>query len=137
MAQNKQTATVGNGEVLKATSATYKLVAAERPKIELPSQTINTQIQFVKDHVLIRKFIGFWPMEKALQGWIAAKQKPKWHITLQLGPEGFFTQVFNYIEDENRVIDGGPYFFNAVGLYLRDQIERFNSDKEDLSQAPV
>lgn len=57
--------TRGN-EVPKATSATFKPVATEVPKIKLPSQRINTQIQYMKDDALIGKFIGFWPTEKAL-----------------------------------------------------------------------
>ena len=32
---------------------------AERPNIELPSHRINTHIQYMKDHALIGKFIGF------------------------------------------------------------------------------
>ena len=84
----------------------------------------------MKHHALIGKFIGFWPKEKALKGWIATKRKPKGHIDLKLGPKGFFTTIFNCIEDRNRVIDSGPYFFNANGLYLCDWIERFNPDKE-------
>jgi len=35
------------------------------------------------------------------------------------------------------VLDGGPYFFNATGLYLRGLVERFNPNKEDLSWALV
>jgi len=77
----------------------------------------------MKDHALIGKFIGFWLTEKALHGWIAAKWKPKGHTTLQLGPKGFFMAIFNCIEDRNRVLDGGPYFFNAAVLYLRDWIK--------------
>jgi len=91
----------------------------------------------MRDHDLIRKFIGLWPTEKALHGWIIAKWKPKGHITLQLGPKGFFTTIFNCLEDRNRVLDGRPYLFNAVGLYLRGWIELFNPDKEYMSWAPV
>lgn len=119
----------------KATSATCKPVAAERPKIVVNlnhlSERIDARIRYMKDHALIGKFIGFWPREKALHGWIAAQWKPKGHITLQLGLKGFFTTIFNCIEDRKRVLDGGPYFFNAASLYLRDWIERFNPDKED------
>lgn len=46
------------------TSKTCKLVAAELPKIELPSHRVNRKIQFMKDHVLIGNFIGFWPTER-------------------------------------------------------------------------
>jgi len=91
----------------------------------------------MKDHALIGKFMGFWPTEKALQAWIAAKWKPKGHINLKLEPKGFFTTIFNCIQDRNMVLDNNPYFINATELYLRDCIERFNSDKEDLSSTPV
>lgn len=135
--QNMQTDKTTDNENPKVTSATYKPVAAERPKIELPSNWINAPIQYMKDHTLIGKFIGFWSTKKALHGWIATKWKPKGHTTLQLGPKGFFTVVFNCLEDRNKFLDGGPYFFNAARLYLRDWIKRFNPDKEYLNQALV
>lgn len=64
--QDKQHNTAGDDEVPKVTSKTCKPVAAERPKIELPSQRINTQIQFMNDHALIGKFTWFWLTKKAL-----------------------------------------------------------------------
>ena len=119
-AENENTPMNNNtNEEPRVTSNICKPVAVERPKIQLPSQRIYTQIHFMRDHALIGKFIGLWPMEKALHGWITAKWKPKGHITLQLGPKGFFTAIFNYLEDRNRVLDGGPYFFNVAGIYLR------------------
>lgn len=65
-----------------ATSTTCKPIAAERPKIDLPNHRINAKIQYMKDHALIGNFIGLWPTEKALEGWIASKWKPKGHVTL-------------------------------------------------------
>ena len=116
---------------------TCKPIVTERTKIELPSHRINGRIQFMKDHTLIGKFIGIWPTEKVLQSWITAKWKPKGDITLQLGAKCFFTVVFICIKDCNRVLDGGPYFLNSAGLYLREWVERFNLDNEDLNWAPV
>jgi len=121
----------------KATSATCIPKAAERIKVDLPSNRINSEIQFMQDHALIGKFLGFWPTEKTLQGWIASKWKPKGQITLQLGPKGFFTAIFHCVEDKSRIFEGGPYFFNSSGLFLRDWKPRFNPDKEDFSYAPV
>ena len=77
----------------------------------------------MRDHALIGKFMGLWPSEKALQGWIVSKWKPKGHVSLQLGPKGFFTADFNCLEDRNRVMDGGPYFFNSAGLCMRKWVE--------------
>jgi len=97
--ENENVLTNNNtNEEPRVTSTTCKPVAVDRPKIELPSQRINTQIQFMRDHALIGKFIGLWPSEKALHGWIAAKWKPKGDITLQLGPKCFFTAIFNCLE---------------------------------------
>jgi len=82
--KNENTPTNNNiNEEPRVISNTCKLVAVDRPKIDLPSQRINTQIQFMRDHALIGKFIGLWPTEKFLHSWIAAKWKPKGHITLQ------------------------------------------------------
>ena len=121
----------------KVTSATCIPKAAKRIKADLPSHRINSEIQFMQDHALIGKFLGFWPTEKALQGWIASKWKPKGQVTLQLGPKGFFTAIFHCVEDKSRIFEGGPYFFNSSGLFLRDWKLRFNPDKEDFSCAPV
>eukprot|EP00253_Pinus_taeda_P019980 PITA_19980 len=66
-----------------------------------------------------------------------SKGKPKGQVTLQLGPKGFFAAIFNCLEDRTRIFEGGPYFFNSAGLYLRDWIERFNPDKEDFNWTPV
>lgn len=91
----------------------------------------------MRDHALIGKFLRFWPTKKALHGWIASKWKPKGQVTLQLGPKGFFIAIFNCLEDKTRIFEGGSYFFNSAGLYLREWKAGFNPDKEDFNWAPV
>jgi len=124
-------------ESLQISSSTCRPVAKERPQIELPGDKIDRRIEYMKDHALIGKFIGFWLTEKALYGWIAAKWKPKGDVNLQLGPKGFFTATFFCLEDKYRILGAGPYIFNSAGLYLREWIPRFNPDKEDLTWAPI
>eukprot|EP00253_Pinus_taeda_P025482 PITA_25482 len=121
----------------QVTSSTCRPIAKERPRIELPGDIIDNRIEFMQDHAVIGKFIGFWPTERALRGWIAAKWKPKGDVTLQLGAKGFFTTIFYCLEDKHRILGGGPYFFNSAGLYLRNWKPRFNPDNEDLAWAPV
>ena len=72
----------------------------------------------MKTYTLIGKFMGIWPTEKALLNWISAKWKPKSHLDIQLGSKGFFTIIFNLLEDRDRVLEGGPYFFNSAELFL-------------------
>jgi len=107
------------------------------PSIALKPENLRKRIQYMKDHALIGKFIGIWPTEKALLWWIQTHWKPKGHFDLQLGSKGFFTIIFFNMEDRNRVFEGGPYFFNSAGLYLRFWKEKFNPDKEDLTVAPI
>ena len=121
----------------KASSSTCKPVATNRPKVFFPSEHINARIQHMRDHALIGKFIGIWPTERALRTWISTVWRPKGTISLHLGAKGFFTTVFNCLEDRTRILEGGPYFFNSAGLFLKGWVERFNPDKEDLSCAPV
>ena len=63
--------------------------------------------------------------------------KPKGHYDLQMGAKGFLTIIFFNLEDRNRVLDGGPYFFNLARFFLRVWKEHFNPDKEDLAMAPI
>jgi hypothetical protein len=105
--------------------------------IELSPACINAQIEHMKTYALIEKFIGIWPTERALLNWIAVKWKPKAHFDLHLGSKGFFTIIFTWLDDRDKIMEGGPYFFNSVGLYLRNWTERFNPDKEDFTWAPV
>jgi len=107
------------------------------PELPIPAEIIAKKTQYYKDHALIGKFLGIWPTERALIAWIHAVWKPKGHYDLQLGAKGFFTVIFFNLEDRTRIFEGGPYFFNSAGLFLRTWKERFNPDNEDLSVVPV
>jgi len=108
-----------------------------RPKLTIRSPSFRDEVQHLKDHALIGKFIGLWPNEKALIWWINTTWKPQGHYDLQLGAKGFFTVIFFNIEDRVRIFDNGPYFFHSAGLYLRTWKERFNPDTENMTIAPV
>lgn len=45
--------------------------------------------------------------------------------------------VFYNIEDKNRIFEGGRYFYNSTGLYLKFWKEIFSPDREYLLIAPV
>jgi hypothetical protein len=91
----------------------------------------------MKEHALIGKFLGLWPAERDLHKWIKHWWNPKGDYELQLGSKGFFTIILYNLEDKDRIFEGGPYFFNSAGLFLRFWTERFNPDKEDFTMAPV
>jgi hypothetical protein len=107
------------------------------PKYTISSPRMEDQKQYMHDFALIDKFLGLWPSEKDLVKWIHHWWKPKGHYDLQLGSKGFFTIILHNLEDRNRIFEGGSYFYNSVGLFLRFWTERFNPEKEDFSHAPV
>ena len=107
------------------------------PKLKIRSTSFRDEVQHLKDHALIGKFIGLWPNEKALIWWINTTWKPQGHYDLQLGAKGFFTVVFFNTEDRVRIFDNRPYFFHSAGLYLRTWKERFNPDTKNMTISPV
>lgn len=111
--------------------------AKKVPKLQISSERVNADIQYMKDHVLIGKLVGIWPTEKARVWWINTTWKPQGHYDLQLGAKKFFTIIFFNEVDRTRIFDNGLYFFNSAGLYLRPWKERFNPDKENLTIAPI
>ena len=91
----------------------------------------------MQTYAIICKFMGLWPTEKALQAWIRYHWKPKGSIDLHLGSKGFFTVVFANIEDKDRVFEGGPYFYAAVGLYMRLWMMNFVPERETFTSVLV
>jgi len=90
----------------------------EIPRYEIQLPTLAQNIQDMQDHAPICKSMGLWPLERALLWWIKMCWKPKGDVELKLVTKGFFTTIFNKIEDRQRILHNGPYFFNSIGLYI-------------------
>ena len=106
-------------------------------KLQISSERVMEDIQYMKEHALINKFFRIWPTEKTLVWWINTTWKPQGHCDLQLEEKGFFMIIFFNEEERNRIFYHGPYFLNSAGLFLRPWKEQFNLDKENLMKTPV
>jgi hypothetical protein len=115
----------------------YLAKTSENPKYKVTSTEIGNYIQWMRDHALIRKFMGIWPLDKSLQLWINSRWKVKSQIDLQLGSKGFFIVVFSESRERDKVFEERPYFFNLAGLHMCFWTERFAPKKEDFIAAPV
>ena len=98
-------------------------------KLQISSERVMEDIQYMKEHALIDKFFRIWPTEKTLVWWINTTWKPQGYCDLQLEEKGFFMIIFFNEEERNRIFYNGPYFLNSAGLFLRPWKERFNLDK--------
>ena len=87
---DKDSGTVGG----RRAPGTYHPKSQEILSLSINSDGLEAHIQYMKDHALIAKFVGFWPMEKDLIWWINHHWKPKGGYELHLGAKGFFTVVF-------------------------------------------
>ena len=46
------------------------------PKLQIKSERVREDIQYMKERALIGKFVGIWPTEKTLVWWINTTWKP-------------------------------------------------------------
>jgi hypothetical protein len=49
-------------------------------------------------------------LNKSMMWWIKTRWKPKRDVELKLGSKGFFTPIFNDVEDHERVFENELYF---------------------------
>ena len=47
-----------------------------------------------------------------------------------LAANSYFMVIFSNIADHNRAFEGGPYFYNQVGLFINPWHVGFNSAEE-------
>ena len=54
-----------------------------------------------------------------------------------LATNSYFMAIFSNMVDQNRVFEGGPYFYNQVGLFIKPWHDIFNLGEEMSSQVPI
>ena len=66
----------------------------ENLRYKVTSPLVGDYTQYMTYHALIGKFMGIWPIEKALLVWIKSKWKVKGDISLNLRSKGLFKTMF-------------------------------------------
>jgi len=93
--------------------------APKNPRYIIPTRCLEVNRKHMRHHPFICRFIGLWPMEEELEHWIQYNWQTKGEVDLRLGLKFFFTVIFSKLEDKARIFEGGSYFLNNVGLYIR------------------
>ena len=62
---------------------------------------------------------------------------PEGDMEILLVANNYFMVIFSSLSDRNKAFEGGPYFFNQVGLSIKPWHMGFNSAEEIPSQVPV
>ena len=58
-------------------------------------------------------------------------------MDIMLVGNNYFLVNFSYIADQNRVLEGGPYFNDSVGLFVKPWHMGFNSAEDLPSRVPI
>lgn len=130
-AQNTRTVDLGlaNGSrIMKINGCLER--CKERPKLVVPSEMIAEDVEYYSNHSLYCKFLGMRVSLQFLEVWAQRTWEPKGEMEIMLLVNNYFMVTFNCIIDHNRVFEGGPYFHNKVGLFIKPWHAGFNPVEE-------
>lgn len=72
-----------------------------------------------------------------LESWARRVWNLKGDMEIILVANNYFLVIFSSMSDKNRAFEGGPYFFNQFGLFIKPWHMGFNSAEEIPSRVLV
>ena len=109
----------------------------DRPVLVIQPEQISEDVEYWKNHALICKFLGLRLSLPVLDSWVRRVWNPEGNMEIVLAANNYFLVIFSCMSDRNRAFEGGPYFFNQVGLFIKPWHMGFNSAEEIPSRVPV
>ncbi|XP_059068347.1 uncharacterized protein LOC131858890 [Cryptomeria japonica] len=109
----------------------------ERPKVVVPVEMIADDVEYYSHHSLYCKFLGMRVSLQFLEVWAQRTWEPEGEMEIMLLANSYFMVTFYCTADRNRVFEGGPYFHNKVGLFIKPWHAGFNPAEELPNCVPV
>ena len=109
----------------------------DQPILVIQHKKISEDIEYWHNHALICKFLGLCLFLPMLDSWARRVWNPKGDMEIILAVNNYFMVIFSFMSDRNRAFEGGPYFFNQVGLFIKPWHMGFNSAEAIPSLVPV
>lgn len=72
-----------------------------------------------------------------LESWARQTWNLEGEMEVMLAANNYFTVALNCLADQNKAFEGGPYFYNQVGLFIKPWRVGFNLAEELPSRVPV
>ncbi|XP_057834982.2 uncharacterized protein LOC131045412 [Cryptomeria japonica] len=91
---------------------------------------IAEDVEYYSKHSLYCKFLGLRVSLQFLENWAQKVWEPEGEMEVTLLANNFFMVTFLCMADRNRVFEGGPYFYNQVGLFVKPWHVGFNPSEE-------
>ncbi|XP_059065981.1 uncharacterized protein LOC131857427 [Cryptomeria japonica] len=109
----------------------------DRPVLVIQPEQVSKDVDYWCRHALICKFLGLRLSLPVLESWARRVWNPEGDLEILLAANNYFLVIFSSMSDRNRAFEGGPYFFNQVGLFIKPWHMGFNSAEEIPSRVPV
>ena len=109
----------------------------DRPVLVIQPEQIFEDVEYWGKHALICNFLGLQLSLPVLESWASRIWNLEGDMEILLAANNYFMVIFSNMTDRNKVFEGGPYFFNKVGLFIKPWHIGFNSTEEIPSQVPV
>lgn len=132
----------GSGQVRNGSFKLHKVNGClertqERLVLVVQSESVAKDIEYYCNHVLICKFLGMRVSLTFLDNWIRKTWNPKGDFYILMAANNFFMVDFSCVSNRNKAFEGGLYFYNQVGFFIKPWHASFNSVEELPSRVPV
>jgi len=111
----------------------------EIPEVPLPPALPRRAAVALAERGLVGQFTGLWPSPHTVQRWVERNWNSmvQGKIAIRFCGRGFFTFLFESVEDRNLIFRNGPYFMDTRGLYLNRWSPDFDPEMDVPSAVPV
>jgi len=105
------------------------------PVLEIKNEQVKGLFNTLQDKAVICRFNGFWPRSHDLHAWIY--QNWTTNCQLLLCSKGFFVVQFESMDDYQKVIMQGPWFWGRAGLFITPWFPEFDANTMVVTKMPV
>lgn len=90
-------------------------------------------------HSVVCRFNGYWPKSGDLHHWMHHWIHTTWtpNCEIHLCPKGFFIVRFNTEQENEHIVNKGPWFWGNARLYITPWFPDFNANIIVVSKIPV
>lgn len=128
-----------NAERIRPTASKFIKKLDEIPLIPLPTALPRRAAVSLADRALVGQFTGLWPSPRTVQKWVERNWNAmvQGKIAIRFCGRGYYTFLFETVEDRNLIFKNGPYFMDTRGLYLNRWTPDFDPEMDVPNAVPV
>jgi len=105
------------------------------PVLEIKNEQVKGLFRSLQAKAVICRFNGFWPKSHDLHAWIYQNWTSNCQILLC--SKGFFIVQFDSLDEYQKVLLQGPWFWGRAGLFITPWFPEFDANNMVVTKMPV